>query len=67
MDAVDIRVPTRQIRELYTFSASSALTRGPGQLKPSDSSPVLQYVSGPSSDFLAKILGVETLYFLCNT
>jgi hypothetical protein len=43
------------------------LTRGPGRLKPSDSAPVLQYGSGPSSDFLAKILGVVNPPFLCNT
>jgi hypothetical protein len=33
----------------------------------SDLALVLQYVSGPSSDFLAKILGVDTPLFLCNT
>jgi hypothetical protein len=37
-----------------------ALTRGPGLLVPSDSTPILQYGIGPSSDFLAKILGVDT-------
>jgi hypothetical protein len=36
------------------------LTRGPGRLLPSDSAVVLQYGSGPSSDFLAKTLGVDT-------
>jgi hypothetical protein len=40
------------------------LTRAPGRLLPSDSGPVLQYVSGPSSGFLAKILGVDTPPFL---
>jgi hypothetical protein len=39
----------------------------PGRLKPSDSAPVLQYGSGPSSDFLAKILPVDTLLFPCNS
>jgi hypothetical protein len=29
MDTVGIRVPTKQIRELYTFSTSSALKRRP--------------------------------------
>jgi hypothetical protein len=29
MDTVGIRVPTRQIRELYTFSMSSALRNSP--------------------------------------
>jgi hypothetical protein len=32
-----------------------------------DSAPVLQYGSGPSSVFLAKILGVNTALFLFNT
>jgi hypothetical protein len=41
------------------------LTRGPGQLSPSDSAPVLQYGSGPS-DYQAKILGVDTALFLRN-
>jgi hypothetical protein len=36
-------------------------------LKPSDSAPVFQRVSEPSSGFLTKILGVETPLFLCNT
>jgi hypothetical protein len=43
------------------------LTRGPGRLKTSDSAPVLQCGSGPSSDFLAKILVADTPLFLCNT
>jgi hypothetical protein len=43
------------------------LRRGPDRLKPSDSAPVLQYGGGPSSDFLAKILGVDTPLFLCDT
>jgi hypothetical protein len=43
------------------------LTRGPGRLLPSDSAPVLQYGSGPSSGFLAKILGVDTPPFLWKT
>jgi hypothetical protein len=43
------------------------LTRGPGRLLPSDSAPILQNGSGPHSDFLAKILGVDTLPFLCKT
>jgi hypothetical protein len=29
MDTVGIRVPTRQIREFYTFSVSSALSNSP--------------------------------------
>jgi hypothetical protein len=36
-------------------------------LEPSDSAPGLQYDSGPSSGFLARILGVDTPLFLCNT
>jgi hypothetical protein len=51
----------------YGVSRVTTLTRGPGRLKHSDSAPVLQYGSGPSSDFLAKILGVDTALFLCNT
>jgi hypothetical protein len=43
------------------------LTRGPGRLLTSDLALVLQYGSGTSSDFLAKILGVDTPLFLCNT
>jgi hypothetical protein len=43
------------------------LTRGPGRLLPSDSAPVLQYGSRPSSGFLAKILGVDTPPFLWKT
>jgi hypothetical protein len=43
------------------------LTRGPSRLVPSEIAPVLQYGSGPSSHFLAKILGVDSLLFLCNT
>jgi hypothetical protein len=43
------------------------LTRGPCRLLPSDSAPVLKYGSGPSSDFLAKIVNVDTPLFLCNT
>jgi hypothetical protein len=42
-------------------------TRGPGRFLPSDSAPFLQYGSGPSSDFLAKILGVDTTPFPWNT
>jgi hypothetical protein len=37
-----------------------------GQLTPSDSAPVFQYGCGLSSDFLVKILGVDTPLFLCN-
>jgi hypothetical protein len=44
-----------------------ALTRGPGRLLPSDLAPILQYGSRPPSDFLAKILGVDTSPFLWNT
>jgi hypothetical protein len=50
-----------------TWIPKFALTRGPSQLLPSDSAPVLQYGSGPSSDFLAKIFGVDTPRFLCST
>jgi hypothetical protein len=53
--------------EAYAYYYLFSLTRGPSQLLPSDSALVLQYGSGPSSDFLAKILGVDTLWFLCNT
>jgi hypothetical protein len=41
----------------------AGFTRGHSQLLPSDLAPVLQYGSGPSSDFLAKILGVNTPHF----
>jgi hypothetical protein len=43
------------------------LTRGPGRLLPSDLAPILQYGSRHPSDFLAKILGVDTSPFLWNT
>jgi hypothetical protein len=43
------------------------LTRGTGRLLPSDLAPILQYSSRPPSDFLAKILGVDTSPFLWNT
>jgi hypothetical protein len=43
------------------------LTGGPGRLLPSDLAPVLQDGIGPSSDFLAKISGVDIPLFLCNT
>jgi hypothetical protein len=45
----------------------AALTRGPGRLLPSDSAPILQYGSGPSSDLLAKVLGADTPPFLWKT
>jgi hypothetical protein len=44
-----------------------SLTRGPGRLLSSDLAPILQYGSRPPSDFLAKILGVDTSPFLWNT
>jgi hypothetical protein len=44
-------------------SLFSTLTRGPANCNP----PVLRYSSGPSLEFLAKILGVDTQQFLCNT
>jgi hypothetical protein len=43
-----------------------SLTMKPGRLKPSDEAPDLQYGSGSSSEFLAKILGVDTRLLLCN-
>jgi hypothetical protein len=36
-------------------------------LLPSDSAPILQYVSGSSPNFLAKILNADTQVFLCKT
>jgi hypothetical protein len=51
----------------FGSSVDSSLTRGPGRLLSSDLALVLQYDSGPPSDFLAKILGVDTPLFLCNT
>jgi hypothetical protein len=42
------------------------LTREPRRLKLSNSAQVLQYGSGPSIDFLAKILGVDTQLFVIN-
>jgi hypothetical protein len=46
---------------------ATKLTKGPSQLLPSDSSLVLQYGSGHSSEFLAKILGVGTALFSWKT
>jgi hypothetical protein len=43
------------------------VARGPGRLLPSDSALVLKYGSGSSSDFLAKILSVDTPPFLWKT
>jgi hypothetical protein len=40
------------------------LTRGPGRLLPSDSASVLKYGSGHSSDFLDKMLSVDSLWFV---
>jgi hypothetical protein len=45
---------------LFTFGSAAR----PGPLKPSDTALVLQYDSGPSSDFLARMLGVDTPLFL---
>lgn len=42
-------------------------TRGPGKLLSFDLTPVLQCGGGPSSDFLTKMLSVDTPLFLCNT
>jgi hypothetical protein len=56
---------------LYKFESPMAsnipVRRGPRWLKPSGSTPVLQYDSGPSYDFMAKILYVNTPLFLFNT
>jgi hypothetical protein len=55
---------------LFMFKSAVArynLARGPGQLKSSNLALVLQYGSGPSPNFLAKILGVITSLFLCKT
>jgi hypothetical protein len=40
---------------------------GHGPFKHSDSVSVLQYGTGLSSDFLIRILDVDTPVFLCNT
>jgi hypothetical protein len=45
---------------------SLCLKRGPGRLLLSDLAPILQY-GNRSSDFLAKILGVNTSLFVWNT
>jgi hypothetical protein len=45
----------------------TTLTRGSGRFIAPDSALVLQYGSGPSSDFLAKILDINTPLFLLNT
>jgi hypothetical protein len=45
----------------------SAFTRGPGRLFLFNLAPVLQYGSRPSSGFLIKILGVDTLLFVWNS
>jgi hypothetical protein len=42
------------------FSAISTLIMGLGQSLLSDLAPILKYGSTPSSDFLVKILGVNT-------
>jgi hypothetical protein len=57
-------LPVQALEEEGTLAS---VTRESGRLKPFDSSPVLQYGSGPSPEFLAKILSVNTLLFLCNT
>jgi hypothetical protein len=46
---------------------NKVLTRRPGRLLPSDLAPILQYGNRPPSDFLAKILGVDTSPFLFHT
>jgi hypothetical protein len=51
----------------YSSIHSPDLTSGPGRLKSSNSAPVLQYGSGLSSDFLAKMWSTDTPLFLCNT
>jgi hypothetical protein len=46
--------------------ANVSFRRVPGRLIPSNLAPVLQYSSGTSSDFLAKILDVDISMFLCK-
>jgi hypothetical protein len=53
--------------DTHCYNSLGTLTRGPGGLLPSDLAPILQYVSTPPSDFLAKILGVDTSPFVWNT
>jgi hypothetical protein len=43
------------------------LKTGPSRLKHFDLAPILHCRNGSSSDFLAKILEVDTPVFLCNT
>jgi hypothetical protein len=50
--------------ELY---AAEALPRGSAQLLPSLSVRVVSYDSGPCSDILANILGVNMSLFFCNS
>jgi small-conductance mechanosensitive channel len=56
-------VHTLPLSLIYILILSShlRLTGGSGQLVPSGSVPVLQYSSGLSSDFLAKILDVKNV------
>jgi hypothetical protein len=56
-------LPSAHIILQVVFVANKRTSR----LLPSDSAPVLQCGCGPSSDFLGKILGVDTPLFLCNT
>ena len=54
-------------KDLRTERVTQTLTRGANQLKPSDLVLVLHCGSGPYSDFMAKILGVNTLLFaMCH-
>jgi hypothetical protein len=57
----------RRLRCRWEDGIRLHLTRGPGRLLPSDLAPILQYGSRPPSDFLVKILGVDTSPFLWNT
>jgi hypothetical protein len=57
--------------EFFTFESAAGsyipLRRGHHRLKPSNLAPVLQYVSGTSDNFLAKLRSVDTPLFLFNT
>jgi hypothetical protein len=63
----DLAQTGKQIWKTMAHISLMTLTMGPGRLLYSNLAPVLQYCSGLSSVFLAKILGVDTPPFLWTT